>query len=251
MKETPAAPLARETTDVHVHPPLRTGHSRSDFLFHMLTIAAGLLLAIALEHAVERLHEQSQRRQLVADLREEGVRNRGYVERDVALLDASIAWLERAGAAVHAVRTGRDADYPASWDDEMRRTGRTLGIPTSAVWSTAEATGALRLLPREHAFAFARLYFMHERVTAFDLERRKAVASVRAAERVAANGVGEALVLASASPTRLDELAAAIAKQRAVDAHFRSLLAGYGALNDAVLAGDLSGSVLVGVEPAP
>jgi hypothetical protein len=218
----------------------------------MATIAAGLLLAIALEHAVELWHERGLRDQLVADLREEGLRNRGYLDRDLALLGASLAWLERAGAAVRAARAGVVAEYPPAWDVEMRRTGRAFGIPTSSVWTTASANGGLRLLPRVDAFAYARLYFMHDLVVAMDVERRKAAAAVRAAERIAGADAGGVPPLASATPAQLDALSEAIARQQAIDGHVRTLLVGYRALNEAVLAGDRSGDLAIDdAGPAP
>jgi hypothetical protein len=214
----------------------------------MATIAAGLLLALALEHAAEVWHERGQRQQLASDLREEGLRNRGYLDRNVAMLDASIAWLEHAGSAVREARAGRGAAYPEGWDGEMRRMRQTFGIPTSAVWTTSAASGAVRLLPRPDAFAYARLYFMHDLVVAMDVERRKAVAAVRAAERTAGAGPDGVPVLASASAAQLDALAAALAHQQAIDAHVRSLLVGYRALNEAVLAGNRSGDLPVAAD---
>jgi hypothetical protein len=252
-----AAPAASDerppggAAQVHAHPVVGVGHTWRDFLFHMLTISAGLLIAVGVEHVVEVVHERGERQQLTADLREEGVRNRGYLERDVALLDASLAWLDRAAAAVRAARAGGDATYPSSWDGEMRGRREAFGIPTSAVWSAAGSNGSLRLLPRPDAFAYARLYFMHDLVVAFDLERRKAVTAVRAAELAAGADAGNLRSLASATPAQLDELGTAIAKQQAVDAHFRTLLAGYRALNEAVLAGDRSGNLPVDAKATP
>jgi hypothetical protein len=243
-------PPSSEAAEAHVHPVVASGYTWRDFLFQMLTISAGLLIAVALEHAVGRLYERGERQQLAADLQDEGVRNRDYLERDVALLDASLAWLDRASAAVRTARAGGDASYPASWDAELRGSGRGFGIPTSAVWSAAGANGKLRLLPRVDAFAYARLYFMHDLVVAFDLERRRATTAVRAAELAAGASGGTLASLAATTPAQLDELAAAIARQQAVDAHFRTLLVGYRALNDAVLAGDRSGNLpVVGAAP--
>jgi hypothetical protein len=237
---------------VHVHSVAGGGHTRRDFLFHMLTISAGLLIAVAVEHVVESFHERGQRQQLTADLRDEGLRNRGYLERDIALLDASLAWLDRAAASVRAARAGRAATYPSSWDAELRSSGEGFGIPTSAVWSAAGSNGTLRLLPRTDAFAYARLYFMHDLVVAFDLERRRATAAVRAAELAAGASAGNLPSLAAVTAAQLDELGAAIAMQQAVDAHFRTLVVGYHALNDAVLAGDRSGSLpAAGTAAAP
>jgi hypothetical protein len=87
----------------------------------------------------------------------------------------------------------------------MRRMGHVFGIPTSSVRTTAGAGGTAGLLDRRDAFAYVRLYFMHDLVVTMDVERRKPAMSVRAME----------------------------------------CLIGYRAMNEAVLAGDCSGELPV------
>jgi hypothetical protein len=51
-----------------VHPPEHPAHSWRDFFIHIGTICLGLLIAIGLEQAVEALHRDHQRHELLEQL---------------------------------------------------------------------------------------------------------------------------------------------------------------------------------------
>ncbi|MCC7258342.1 MAG: hypothetical protein IT486_08215 [Gammaproteobacteria bacterium] len=87
-----------------------------------------------------------------ADLREEARRNQADITTGLAILEDSLVWLGQAEQAVAAPAVSQPAPaYPDDWDQALRSSGRKLGIPTSAVWDTANATGAVALLPRPSA----------------------------------------------------------------------------------------------------
>jgi hypothetical protein len=75
-----------------VHMPHAT-HTWKDFLIHLGTITAGLLIAISLEQSVEKLHHLHQRHELEASLRAEGEMNKKRAEADLARYDDEMTWM--------------------------------------------------------------------------------------------------------------------------------------------------------------
>lgn len=68
-----------------VHPIRHALASWREFAFHIGTITVGLLIAIALEQSVEKLHQVHQRHQLQHDLLDEVKRNRETLTMDLQL----------------------------------------------------------------------------------------------------------------------------------------------------------------------
>jgi hypothetical protein len=54
-----------------VHPPHAPTHTWRDFLIHIATICVGLLIAVALEQAVEAMHRDHERRELIQNFQHE------------------------------------------------------------------------------------------------------------------------------------------------------------------------------------
>jgi hypothetical protein len=135
------------------HAPHAAVHTAKDFLIHIAAIAVGLLLAIGLEQSVEWLHHRHQLHQLETDLNTEGIRNlhvaldniRGSEQRRQTDADQYAEFV--AAARDHRAPLALPAPQTVSYTK-----------PAYAVWTVAQQSGTLGLLPREDAQRYARLY---------------------------------------------------------------------------------------------
>ena len=150
-----------------VHPPHHAAASRRDFFIHIGTIVVGLLIAIGLEQSVEALHRDHQRRQLEADLRVEGIRNLHIAITTLEYCDWMARWQsQQAQELDRAAAQGRMPSYIQS------ATGRPAPFSrlSDAVWTVAQTSTMLSLLPRSEAERYAHHYY-DVRVATGHLER--------------------------------------------------------------------------------
>jgi len=149
-----------------IHPIRHALASWREFAFDIATISVGLLIAIALEQSVEKLHHLHQRHQLQHDLFEEAKRNRQTLIADLEL-EAERAWFL---AAMSAAAEPLGKDRVALALPPTPCIPGTLGAngmsdtinthyfaPSDAVWATARDAGVIVLLPVEEARMYARL----------------------------------------------------------------------------------------------
>ncbi len=146
---------------MEVHPPHHPLHSWKDFFIHIATITVGLLIAIGLEQCVEEMHHRHQRRQLQEDLHDEAVQNQGVIQRDLRMQNLE-GWFDQAMTAT-ASATPKDGKVTVTLPPPPCIPG-SLGTaetryfsPSEAVWTTAEQSGLVALLPVEEARMHARL----------------------------------------------------------------------------------------------
>jgi hypothetical protein len=135
-----------------VHAPEHGIHGVRDFTIHLLTITAGLLIALGLEAAVEAVHHRHQREEAEATIRQELTDNRDSLLKMQTNTSQEAATLKRALTFLDDLRAGRKDDP----------TGIKLGFnvnPLSdAAWRTASATGALSYMSYDEAQRFAVAY---------------------------------------------------------------------------------------------
>jgi len=135
-----------------VHPAHHTTTTWRDFFIHIATICIGLLIAIGLEQTVEWMHHRHQLHQLEADLHTEGIRNL-----HIALDNIHSSELRRQSDAdqyAEFLQAAHDHRAPAAYPAQFV----SYTKPAYAVWTVAQQSGALGLLPREDALSYARLY---------------------------------------------------------------------------------------------
>jgi hypothetical protein len=149
-----------------VHAPHAVVHTWKDFLIHIATITIGLLIAIALEQCVERLHHIHQRHQLQHDLLEEAKRNGDILRRDLGL-ERQAVWFRDVLAATKSLPAGGQntvtlppmpcipGTIGANGMDAVVRT--EYFAPSDAVWATARDAALIIRLPVEEARMYARL----------------------------------------------------------------------------------------------
>jgi hypothetical protein len=182
-----------------VHMPHAT-HTWKDFLIHLGTITAGLLIAISLEQSVEKLHHLHQRHELEASLRAEGEMNKKRAEADLARYDDEMTWMLGLHEDIgKMMATGGKANLPYRAIHETPLVvdgspyyGRSLAMMT-AVWDTAGADNRLALLPDELAHGYSLLYHIRG--------ERFAVLRSRASDVWDAQGAFEALFADIGTPT--------------------------------------------------
>jgi hypothetical protein len=139
-----------------VHPPHESAHTWSDFFIHIATICIGLLIAIGLEQSVEALHHHHQRDQLEADLHTECLRNI-----HIALDNIKISERRRdldAEQYAELLRAAQQHRAPAYISLYRHPEALRYVKPAYAVWTVAQQSGALNLLPRADAQRYVRVY---------------------------------------------------------------------------------------------
>jgi hypothetical protein len=111
-------------------------------------------------------------------------------------------------------------------------------VPSAAVWTTANASGTIALLPLADAVAYARLYRFRERVTEMDLEWRKSNAALRAVEaRFSDSRLCRRPDLGALNAIQLDQLSAALMFRYSTTSELRSELLAFRDGSEAVLSG--------------
>jgi len=141
---------------MEVHPPEHPIFTWKQFFIHMSTVCLGLLIALGLEQGVEALHRHHQRHQLEADLRAEGIRN---LHNAIIALESS-DWMARwqSQQAQELDRAATHERKPAYIPAPPARPAH-FSRPSDAVWTVAQSSTTLNLLPRSEAERFAHHYY--------------------------------------------------------------------------------------------
>ena len=139
-----------------IHPPEGPVHSFKDFLFHLLTVTIGILIALSLEGLLEWHHHralvQEARINLASEIRE----NRQHLEKGLTSAPDAERRLNTTMKAIDTHRKSRN--YGATdfnWD---------FGIfPLNATaWRTAASTGALSYMDYSEVQRYTRVYALQE-----------------------------------------------------------------------------------------
>jgi hypothetical protein len=139
-----------------VHAPDHGIHGVRDFSIHLLTITAGLLIALGLEAGVEAMHHRHQRIEAEATIRREIEENRSKLVKMQGNTKTEIANLVLALAFIEDLRSGKR-------DDPSKiKLGFNIEPLQSASWSTASATGVLNYMEYDKAQRFATAYHEQE-----------------------------------------------------------------------------------------
>ncbi len=140
--------------DVHA-PEHKIGGVR-DFAVHLLTITAGLLIAIALESAVEALHHRHQRIEAEGTIREELQDNRAKLLKMQGETTDEIKNLNKALVFLEDLRSGKKDD------PRDIKLGFNVEPLQDAGWRTAMATGAVSYIDPKLVQKFATAYHEQE-----------------------------------------------------------------------------------------
>jgi hypothetical protein len=147
-----------------VHPAHHAASTWRDFFVHIATIALGLLLAVGLEQTVEYFHHRHQRQQFEEDIRAEAETNIRVIDSTLEINVPLHAWM------AHVRYIARDAPVANGFvtfivpakpvTDHYNYSGSEYSTsPSHGVWTAAQSTGLVDLLPKERAQIYYRLDF--------------------------------------------------------------------------------------------
>lgn len=142
-----------------IHPPNEKIHSFRDFLLHLLTITAGLLIALALDAGVERLHHRSLRIEADENLRQELRHN----QKELSESRAAIGQEKSNLVAILKFLQARAASQP--YDVRSINLNFTLATMSDASWRTASATGVISYMNYARVQKYANAYQVQEDFT--------------------------------------------------------------------------------------
>jgi hypothetical protein len=115
----------------------------------------GLLIAVALEQTVERLHQHHQAAELVEAMQTEASDNIPILRGSGVRLETQGAYMQ---ALVNALRSGKELGQQVTLTGVAPPRNSILYLsPSRAAWSNAQTSGIASLLPSRKALLYARL----------------------------------------------------------------------------------------------
>jgi hypothetical protein len=148
---------------VDIHPP-HAIHSWKDFGIHLVTITAGILIALSLEGVRESIHDRALVREARENIHREIADNKKEVDNEIAAMPDR----------------GKNIDVALRFANDLLKHGRTdahqvrldVAFPTlgAAAWQTAERTGALAHMDYAEVQKYAALYAFQDLL--FEQHRR-------------------------------------------------------------------------------
>jgi hypothetical protein len=148
---------------LEVHPPHEPVHGWRDVVVHLLTITAGLLIALGLEAAVEAVHHHRLAAEARENIRHEMAQNASEAAKNVeSLRRNSDAMMTNIGAMrerLVARRRGEAAPAKSNLDLHFNY---GFQLFSDSAWRTARDTGALSHMPAAEVQALADVYQVQE-----------------------------------------------------------------------------------------
>jgi hypothetical protein len=173
-----------------VHTPHSPAHGWREFLTNIVAIVIGLLLALALDKAVEFIHERHQlaqaRRELAVELQDnvrQWRKNQAEIDRVQANLARDLELIRALRA--HAVAVGR-FDYSGSFSSTL-----------DGAWQATRQNGALDLMPHEELMNYAwfnqLLGYVMDALHGFEptMKIAEAIAASAAPDKISAHDLDE------------------------------------------------------------
>jgi hypothetical protein len=148
-----------------IHPPHSPIHGWRDFFVQLLTITVGLLIALALEGLVEWLHHRHIMHQAQASLYVEIKANAGQMPSVLDGLHAQQKALQRDVSFLKSVIAHPEVPIHESID-----VGFSMKTFQNVSWNTAQATGALALMPYKVAQEYSNIYTEQHDLEAAELQ---------------------------------------------------------------------------------
>jgi hypothetical protein len=163
-----------------VHPPHERIRSWKDFVLHLLTITIGLLIALALEAAVESLHHRYMVRDARANLRREIAENHKLYAENLHTLQAKLVQLEQDIDQLRELRAGNapehfDVQWSFDWNGFV-----------DAAWTSARDIGAIGYMRpeviEEYSGAYRQQMLVNEAGLSIFMDESKAAAPLQIAK---------------------------------------------------------------------
>jgi hypothetical protein len=139
-----------------IHPSQGPIHSFKDFLFHLLTVVIGILIALSLEGLLDWHHHrmllQEARSNLASEIRE----NRQRITKGLASAPDAESRLKSTIEAIDS--------YRGKHDDRASKLDWSFGLfpLNTTAWSTAASTGAVSYMNYSEVQDYTRVYVVQE-----------------------------------------------------------------------------------------
>ncbi len=147
-----------------VQPPQQPIHSVKDFLLHLLTITVGLLIALALEAAVQHLHHRHLVRDAQYNLQQEIAANRKQYAINAGWVQDNRDQLNRDIQQLRAIRSGKQTGAAnLAWEWQWNS---FKGI----AWRTAHDSGAVSYMDPERISSYSYVYLQQDYINATALQ---------------------------------------------------------------------------------
>ena len=167
--ETVATDAAGALTPADVHRSLPTRHTLKEFVFQLVTITAGVLIALAIDGVVEWKQNRDLVREATATITREITDNRAALERHLAEADT------REKDTDHALQLMQDLLAAKVSDVKQLNLSFHLSTLSSAAWQSAERTGAVAHFEYATVQKYAKLYNVQ---ALYEGEQRRVMAQV-------------------------------------------------------------------------
>jgi len=159
---------------VDVHPPHGPIRSWKDFTLHLLTITIGLLIALALEAAVQSLHHRHMVKEARVNLRREIGENHTLYAENLRSLQARLMELERDIDQLRDLRAGKTPEhFELQWSFNW-------SSYTDSAWKSARDSGAVGYMRPEVIKKYSEVYgqqtFVNEAGVSILFDQTKAAA---------------------------------------------------------------------------
>lgn len=137
---------------MEIHPPHAPAHSIKDFLIQLLTITAGVLIALSIEGLTEWNHHRLLVREAKETITREIADNKSALERHFKDWDKSVDGIET------SLKLANDLLATKKSDIHEIELGFHVSSLSDASWRTAERTGALAHMNYSDVQDYAKLY---------------------------------------------------------------------------------------------
>jgi len=145
-----------------VHAPHHTPNGVRDFAIHLLTITAGLLIALGLEAAVEAGHHHHQRKEAEAMIRQEIKSNGEMIEQGQSQFKEELDAMNRVLQTVESLTQGKPGTL------EEKDFVFHQAPMQDAAWRTAASTGVLSYMDYAQVERFSDAYKEQDQLDAME-----------------------------------------------------------------------------------
>jgi hypothetical protein len=166
---------------MEIHPPHGPIHSLKEFSLQLVTITAGILIALSLEGLVEWNHNRALVREARTTISREIADNKKNVDDVLAKSDYRKKSLDSALQLAHELLTEKEKKSRTHKID----LGFEMADLTMAGWHSAERTGALSHMEYSRVQEYSRLYDLQE---LFTQQQRRSLERLTAALAIIAEG---------------------------------------------------------------
>src|SRR5882724_10834844 len=168
------ATLSDRNPAMDVHPPHEPIRSWKDFTLHLLTITIGLLIALALEAAVQSLHHRHMVTEARVNLRREIGENHTLYAENLRSLQTRLVELERDIDQLRDLRAGKTPEgFELQWSFHWNSY-------TDSAWKSARDSGAVGYMRPEVIKKYSEVYgqqsFVNEAGVSILFDQAKAAA---------------------------------------------------------------------------